>query len=58
MQETLRLTAPPMLAWMESQFRADESSAKERLMAFYRFMDAEEAAGTVRFTVKPGPYSI
>lgn len=47
-----------MLAWMESQFRADESSAKERLMAFYRFMDAEEAAGTVRFTVKPGPYSI
>ncbi|EIE24592.1 hypothetical protein COCSUDRAFT_62023 [Coccomyxa subellipsoidea C-169] len=52
-QETLRLTAPPMLAWMDSQLRGDNPAAKERLMSFYRFMDAEEAAGTVRFNIKP-----
>ncbi len=53
-QETLRLTAPPLLAWMESQLRSDDAGAEKRLMGFYRFMDAEEAAGTVRFHIKPG----
>ncbi|KAK9909925.1 hypothetical protein WJX75_009568 [Coccomyxa subellipsoidea] len=53
-QETLRLTAPPMLAWMESQLRGDDPGAKVRLMGFYRYMDSEEAAGTVRFHIKPG----
>lgn len=54
-QETLRLTAPPLLAWMESQLRSDDDGAEKRLMGFYRFMDAEEAAGTARFHIKPGP---
>ncbi|CAL8467607.1 g7145 [Coccomyxa elongata] len=53
-QETLSLTAPPLLAWMESQLRSDDAGAEKRLMGFYRFMDAEEAAGTVRFHIKPG----
>ena len=43
-----------MLAWMESQLRGDDPGAKVRLMGFYRYMDSEEAAGTVRFHIKPG----
>ena len=53
-QETLRLTAPPLLAWMESQLRSDDPGAEKRVMRFYHFMDAEEAAGTASFHIKPG----
>ena len=52
-QETLRLTAPPLLAWMESQLRGS-AHADARRQGLLRFMDAEEAAGAVSFSIKPG----
>ena len=54
MQETLRLTAPPLLAFMDSQLRADDPDAQQRVTDFYRFIDAEEAGDRVHFSVKPG----
>ena len=53
-QETLRLTAPPLLAWMEAQLRPGAPGAEARMRSFLRFTDAEEAAGAVAFSVKAG----
>ena len=52
-QETLRLTAPPLLAWMESQLRGSPG-ADARRQGLLRFMDAEEGAGALGFSIKPG----
>lgn len=54
LQETLRLTAPPLLAFMDSQLRAGNPDVQQRITDFYRFIDAEEAEDTVRFSIKPG----
>ena len=54
LQDTLRLTAPPLLAFMDSQLRAGNPDVQQRITDFYRFIDAEEAEDTVRFSIKPG----
>ncbi len=54
LQETLRLTAPPLLAFMDSQLRAGDADAQQRVTDFYRFIDAEEAEDRVHFGIKPG----
>lgn len=54
MQETLRLNAPALLAWMDSQLRRDDAAARQRVTDFFRFIDAEEAGERVRFSIKPG----
>ena len=57
LQKTLRLTAPPLLAFMDSQLRAGDPNAQQRVTDFYRFIDAEEAENKVHFSIKPGaPY--
>ncbi|CAK0760866.1 hypothetical protein CVIRNUC_002807 [Coccomyxa viridis] len=53
-QETLRLTAPALLAFMDSQLRTDDADAQQRVNDFYRFIDAEEAEDRVQFTIKAG----
>ncbi len=53
-QETLRLTAPPLLAFMDSQLRVEDPDAQQRVTNFYRFIDAEEAEDRVQFSIKPG----
>lgn len=54
MQETLRLTAPPLLAFMDSRLRAGDPDAQQRVTDFYRFIDDEEAGDRVHFSIKPG----
>ena len=53
-QDTLRLTAPPLLAFMDSQLRAEDPDVQQRVTDFYRFIDAEEAEDRVQFSIKPG----
>ena len=54
MQETLRLTAPPLLAWMDKHLRAEDADTEQRVNDTLQFISAEEHAGAVSFSYKPG----
>lgn len=56
-QETLRLTAPPLLAWMESHLRRGDAAAEARVHSFRQWAEGEEDAGTVTITIKEGQYN-
>ena len=54
MQETLRLTAPPLLAWMDKHLRAEDAHTEQRVNDALHFISAIEHAGAISFSIKPG----
>ncbi len=53
-QETLRLTAPPLLAWMDKHLRPKDAGTEQRVNDTLRFLTAEEHMGAISFSIKPG----